>query len=98
MSLTALLTKYGGTLDIEPAKNEGMYRFILRGGKEEIVGYVSPKVAAKIDTVSIDDLQYCETLKPDRPEINPVTGESNWVPCLMMVNRTKVIKSFSLEE
>lgn len=49
-----------------------------------IKGYISPAVAAKIDSVGLGELQYAECAKP---------GTSDWVPCLMMVgNSTANVK------
>lgn len=44
-----------------------------------IKGYISPAVAAKLDTVQLADLQYAECAKP---------GTNDWVPCLMMVGNS----------
>lgn len=40
-------------------------------------GYVSPAVRAKMNTVTLEELQYAECAQP---------GTDNWVPCLMMVS------------
>lgn len=39
-----------------------------------IRGYISPAVAAKIDQVALEDLQYAECAKP---------GTEDWIPCLL---------------
>lgn len=55
----------------------------------EIRGYVSPAIKAVMDTVNLDQLQVAECKKPELPDVNPETGESNWVPTLMMVGHSK---------
>lgn len=40
-----------------------------------IRGYISPAVAAKMNQVTLEDLQYAECAKP---------GTEDWVPCLLM--------------
>lgn len=51
--------------------------FFMCGG---IKGYVSPAVRAKMDTVTLEELQYAECAQP---------GTDNWVPCLMMVGNSE---------
>lgn len=57
-----------------------------------ITGYVSPKVKENLESVTLEDLNYAEIKKPGLPDINPETGKSNWVPCLMMAG-VKAVKS-----
>lgn len=45
-----------------------------------VQGYVSPAVKAKLDEVTLEDLQYAECAKP---------GSDEFVPCLMMVGNSK---------
>lgn len=54
-----------------------------------IKGYVSPAVRAKMDTVTLDELQYAECAQP---------GTDNWVPCLMMVGNSEANVKRSLGE
>ena len=51
--------------------------FFMCGTKK---GYVSPAVSKAQDTVTLEEMQYAECLKP---------GSDNWVPCLMMVGNSK---------
>lgn len=45
-----------------------------------IKGYVSPAVRAKMDSVTLEDLQYAECAQP---------GSDTWIPCLMMVGNSE---------
>lgn len=45
-----------------------------------VKGYISPAVRNKLDSVTLEDLQYAECAQP---------GTDNWVPCLMMVGNSQ---------
>ncbi len=58
--------------------------FFVCGSKK---GYVSPAAVKKIDTGSVDDFYYAEVS----------IDNSNYVPCLMLVNKPDVVRSFDVE-
>lgn len=96
-SATQLLEENrGNKLDIMPPASEGKKSYFTLG---DMVGYVSPAVAAKAQakTLTLSELQFAYTKDSDLPDVDPVTQESNWVPCLMMVGkRPEPMMSFSL--
>lgn len=102
-SATQLLEEHKGqSLEIMPPASEGKKSYFVLG---DMVGYVSPAVAALAGKTNEDGsykltatmMQFAYTKDSELPDTDPVTNESNWVPCLMMVgNRPKPLQSFSL--
>ena len=58
--------------------------FFVCGSKK---GYVSPAAVKKMETGSLDDFCYAEVS----------IGSSDYVPCLMLVNKPNVVRSFDIE-
>lgn len=55
-----------------------------------VKGYVSKSVAKKIDTISVDEVQYAEVFSQEKKQ---------WIPCLMMAGAgAPVVRTFSLAD
>lgn len=55
-----------------------------------VTGYVSKSVAKKIDTISVDEVQYAEVFSQEKRQ---------WIPCLMMAGTgAPVVRTFSLAD
>lgn len=95
MTAKQLIITNEADIEIVPGaeKNGKRELIFVCEGKKNIVGYISPKVRENLDNITLDDLQYAECKKPGLPNV-----ESNWVPCLMMSNKTRVVKTFTLED
>jgi hypothetical protein len=78
MSGTQLKATYG-TLDF--IKNPHTGKLFFTAGS--ITGYVSPKVAAKVDTITLDEIQYAEVSIDGNPA----------VPTLMLKSTANVVRS-----
>lgn len=75
MSASQLVVSQNSSLQFINNPNTNKVFFMCGNVK----GYISPAVAAKMDTVGLEDLQYAECAKP---------GTNDWVPCLMMVGNS----------
>lgn len=80
MTATQLKEQEGSINFVKNPKNGNLF---FTAGK--YTGYVSPAVKEQIMSVQLSDLQFAECKDESLPDRDPVTGSSNWVPCLMMV-------------
>ena len=78
MSGRRLVDKYG---EIQFIENKHTGKIFFSVG--DISGYVSPKVRAQINTVTLDDLEYAEV---------SIDGKKA-VPTLMMANKANVLRT-----
>lgn len=78
MSGNELKAKYGSIDFIKNAKTGKM--FFAAGS---ITGYVSPKVAENLDTITLEDIQYAE--------VSIDGGEP--VPTIMMKSKANIVRS-----
>ena len=85
MTASELMRSEGANLDIVRNPNTGKL-FFACGSKK---GYISKKVAGKLDTLQPSDIQY--------GEIHAViNGAQTVVPTLFMASTANVVKSFKL--
>ena len=100
MTAKQLIISNGADIEFVPGKEKNGKRELIFvcEGTQNIVGYLSPAVRAKWETVSLDELQYAECKKPGLPDVDPVTKQSNWVPCLMMSNKQRVARTLTVED
>lgn len=94
MTANQLMSAQGA--DIEFIKNPNTGKLFFACGNIT-AGYMSPAVQQKASEVTTDELQYAEVKKPGIPDVDPISGTSNWVPCLMMVGNSKqnVVRTLS---
>jgi hypothetical protein len=78
MSGTRLVEKYGKLKFIENKKTGKIFFSV-----GDISGYVSPKVQAKLDTITLDEIEYAEI---------SIDGKKA-VPTLMMENKANVLRT-----
>lgn len=85
MSARELVVSENAALKFVENPNTGKI-FFTCGNKK---GYVSPAAVEKMETGSIDDFYYAEVS----------IGSSDYVPCLMLVNKSteKVVRSFDVK-
>ena len=82
MSAKDMIISENSTLNFVENPNTGKIFFVC-GGKK---GYVSPAAVEKMETGSLDDFYYAE--------VSIDNGE--YVPCLMLVNKQNVVRSFDV--
>lgn len=75
MSAAQLIISQNAVLDFVQNPNSGRIFFVCG----EIKGYCSPAVADAYETLSLDEMKFCECRKP---------GEDRWVPCLMVLGNS----------
>ena len=83
MSARDLVKSENASLQFVENPNTGKIFFVC-GSKK---GYVSPAAVEKMETGSLDDFCYAEVS----------IGSSDYVPCLMLVNKPNVVRSFDIE-
>lgn len=83
MSARDLVKSENASLQFVENPNTGKIFFVC-GSKK---GYVSPAAVEKMETGSLDDFCYAEVS----------ISSSDYVPCLMLVNKPNVVRSFDIE-
>ena len=73
MSAKALVIKQNSPIEFVPNPQNGGHFFTCG----EYVGYISPAVKEKMDTITLDEMQFCEASKDG----------VHFVPCLMTVGK-----------
>lgn len=92
MTARELVTRKQCILDFLPSKSGKV--FFACGN---VSGYISPAVQKRLETITLDEMQYAECKKPGLPDFDE-KGESNWIPCLMVIGaKPKPVRSFGTE-